>query len=180
MGCAQFPSQRLTLRVTRHRDDLGSAESLRGDHTAQTHSPVADNDHRVTGLHTRTHGGVVAGSHHVSQRQQARNLLVSDGTGHDHECPVCQRHADPLTLTAVGEAAEPVILAPPSAVQTGRTHPVAAVQAGVVAHVERRDHEVARPHQLNLIPDGIDDADELVPDPVWLVGGRDSAVRPQV
>ena len=30
------------------------------------------------------------------------------------------------------------------------------------------------------IPDGIDDADELVPDPVWLVGGRDSAVRPQV
>ncbi len=62
---------------------------------------------------------------------------------HRHERAVGERHAHALALPAVGEPAEAVVAAPPAAVQARRRDAVAAVDARVVAHVERCDHEVA-------------------------------------
>ncbi len=139
-------------------------EPLGGDDGAQPDGAVADDGDRVARPHAGRHGGVVARAHDVAERQEAGDLVVGDRPRHDGEGAVGERHAHALALTAVGEAAEPVVAAPPAAVEARRAHAVAAVRAGAVAHVERRDDEVADAHDLDVGADGLDDADELVPD----------------
>ena len=92
--------------------------------------------------------------------------VVADLVAHRDERAVGERHAHALALPAVGEPAEAVVAAPPAAVQARRRDAVAAVDAGVVAHVERGDHEVARLDDLHVVADRLDDADELVADAV--------------
>ncbi len=141
---------------------------------------VADDRDRVARPDAGRDRGVVAGAHHVGEGEQAGHLVVADRVAHRHERAVGERHAHALALPAVGEPAEAVVAAPPAAVEARRADAVAAVDAGVVAHVERCDHEVAHLDELHVVADRLDDADELVADAVRVVGGRDAAVRPQV
>ena len=93
--------------------------------------------------HAGRDGRVVAGAHHVREREQARDELLRRVFGRRDERAVGERNAHLLALAAVGEGAELVVGAPPAAVLARGADAVAAVHAGVVAVVERGDHEVA-------------------------------------
>ena len=178
---AELARERLALRVPRHRDDRRRAEPLRGDDRAQSDGAVADDRDRVARADTRRDGGVVPGAHDVAEGQESRgSRRRATGPVDDGERAVGQRDADALALAAVGEAAEAVVAAPPSAAEARGADAVAAVHARAVAHVERGDHEVAGLDVSHVGADLLDDADELVADAVRLVGRRDASVRPEV
>jgi hypothetical protein len=85
-----------------------------------------------------------------------------------------ERHADRLALAAVAVHREE------AAVHARRRDAVLAVRARPVAVGERRDHEIAPGDVLHLGPDVLDDADELVADPVRFGRLDHSPVGPQV
>jgi len=67
-----------------------------------------------------------------------------------------------------------------AAVAAGRMQALGAEVAGVVGPHERRDDDVARLQRRDVAADVLDDADELVADPVAVLRLRLGAVGPQV
>ena len=100
---------------------------------------------------------MVAGPHHVGERQERRHQRVVAADREHDERAVGLRDAHRLALAAVDARA-----APPAAVQTRGLQPLAAELAGAVGPGERRDDEVALLHRADLAADVLDDADELV------------------
>jgi hypothetical protein len=65
VGRAELSGERDPVGMAAEHDDLLGAEALRGDHTAQTDSPVADNGNFLSWTHLRRDGCMMASAHHV-------------------------------------------------------------------------------------------------------------------
>ena len=151
------------------------AEPLRGDHPAQADGAVADHGDGLAATGLRRDGGVVAGAHHVGEREQRRHqLLVRSDRQHD-ERAVGLRDAHGFALAAV-DVVEPV----PAPVQALAVQPLAAEDAAAVRPEEGRDDEVAGLDRSNLGADRFDDADELVPHPAAHIRRLHRLVGPEV
>src|SRR5690554_492042 len=122
----------------------------------------------------------MTGTHDIRQCEQAPDLVFAWRGGRGHEGSVRVGNADALALSSIHEGTGAVVGAPPPTVQARGTDAIEAVDAGVVAVVERRDHEVTAPHSRHIDPDLLDDTDELVADSTWSLGGGHPAVGPQV
>ena len=170
VGGAERPGDRLAGLVTRHRDDALGSQVGGGQHPAEADGAVADDDRRAARLHTRRHGRVPAGGHHVGQGQQRRDQVGVRHPGRLDEAALGLVDLGVLRLAALGEAE----------VVAHGVHPDQAVRAGVVGVAERDDDEVAGLERGDGGADLLDDADGLVADGV---AGGDvvlAAVRPQV
>ena len=144
---------------------------------------VADHDDGGALAHSCSNRGVVAGAHHVGEREQPREQLVVRPVaepGDRDQRAVGHRDPHGLALAAVDRQALLVLPAPPGAVHARRLHAVAAVRAGAVRQRERRDHEVADRQRRHVGAEVLHDAHELVPDPVRLGRLDHAPVRPQV
>ena len=87
-------------------DPLG-AETPGGDHAAQADGPVADDGHVLAGGDPRGTGGVVAGAHHVGEREQRRHQRVVLADREDDERPVRLGDAHGFSLAAVHARCRP-------------------------------------------------------------------------
>ena len=174
VGGPEVRRQRLAVGVAREGDDPLGAEALGGEHAGEADGPVADDRDGLAGLDVRAHSGVVAGSHHVRERQQGTQHRIGvAGTRDRNERTVGQRDADRLALAAVAVGGvEATRLA-------GGRDAVPAVRAGPVAVCERGDDEVTRLDVPHVAADVLDDADELVADRAGLELGV-AAVVPEV
>ena len=133
--------ERDAVRVAAQDDDLLGAEALGGDHAAQADRAVADDGDRLARARRRAATrGVVAGAHHVGEREQRRHQRVVLADRQRDERAVGQRDAHRLALAAVDAVA-----APEAAVDAGGVQPLVAEVAGAVGEGERRDDEVAAP-----------------------------------
>jgi hypothetical protein len=75
-------------------DDPFRAETPCRDHTAETHGAVADDGDRLPEADACGECRVMAGRHHVRQRQQGRRQRVVRADRQDDEGPVRLRHAN--------------------------------------------------------------------------------------
>jgi hypothetical protein len=95
VGGAERLSQRDAFGVAAEQDDLLGAEPLRCDHAAEADGAVANDSDRLTGRDLGRDGSVVAGAHHVGQRQQRRHDRSVLADGQDDERAVCHRQRLP-------------------------------------------------------------------------------------
>ena len=156
-------------------DDLLGAEAPRRDHAAQADRAVADDGDRLAGPDVGGERGVVAGRHHVGEREQRRHQRVVLVDREDDERPVRLRDAHRLALPAVDAVA-----AVPAAVEARGVQPLPAEDAGAVRPHERRDDEVAGLHRADVGADVLDDADELVPHAAAGLAGLHRLVGPEI
>ena len=141
-------------------------------------SPTAPSPTTADGLaraDPRGEGRVVAGSHHVGQREQRRHQRVVLADRQHDERAVGLRDAHGLALAAVD-----VVGAVPAAVEARGVQSLAAEDAGAVGPEERRDDEVAGLDRADVGADGLDDADELVAHAAAGLARAPSVVRPEV
>jgi hypothetical protein len=160
--------------AAREQDPLG-AQPPGGDHRAQTDRTVPDDQHRVTAADAGGDRAVVAGGHHIGQRQQRRQQRGVGGHRQLDQGAVRVRHANRLALTAV-DPVESV----PAAVAAGDVQPLGAVVAGVVAVGEGGDDQVAGLQAGHVRTGLLDDAEELVSHGTSGAGGGHGPVGPQV
>ena len=118
---------------------------------------------------------MVAGAHHVGEREQRRHQRVVLADRQRDERPVGLRDAHGLALAAVD-----VVGAVPAAVEARGVQPLPAEDAGAVRVEERRDDEVAGLQGADVGADGVDDADELVAHPAAGLVVLHRVVRPEV
>ena len=121
--------------VAAHDDDLLRAEPLRRDHSAQTDSAVADDRDRAARTHPRGDRGVMAGAHHVGQRQERGHERIVFCDIERVERAVGIGDPKRLGLGAVELAAG----SEETDVDAGRRQPFLAEQAGAVGVGERHD-----------------------------------------
>ena len=183
VGRAEVAGQRLPVGVPRHGDDAVRAEASGRDDGAQAHGPVADHD---DGGALPDAGGsrrVVAGAHHVGEREQAREQRIvrpvaEAGTATSVPSAIGTRTASPWPAS-IGR---PSSSSPPH--QAPLAHevctPLRQCTQVPSRQRERRDHEVADRERRHVGADVLDDADELVPDAVRLGRLGHAAVGPQV
>ena len=67
---AEVPGKRDAVGVVPQDDDLVSAKAPGGDDAAQPDGPVPDYHDLLSWLDACDHRGVMAGSHHIGQRQE--------------------------------------------------------------------------------------------------------------
>ena len=112
---------------------LDAAEHLLGaqptgcDDTAQSDRAVADDCHDSAGADPGGERGVVAGAHHVREREQRRHQGVVLADGEDDERAVRERHADRFALAPVEFCATP-----PTAMDAGGLQTLPTELAGAV------------------------------------------------
>src|SRR5450830_1844716 len=157
-----------------------SATTSVAPNRAQPDRAVADDDDGRARSDPAGERRVVAGAHDVAQGQDARQQGRVRVVRGRHQRAVRERDAHVLALTGVRRDPVVVRLAPPAELRARGVDPVATVHARVVADREGRDHELAGAHRTDVRTDLLDDPDELVADPVRLLGGPDPAVRPEV
>ena len=102
VGCAEFLSERLTLGVAGHDDNLLRTELLSADDCAQANRAVANNDDGLAGGCASCVRCVPAGAEHVGCRHEVRNLLCGGCGGGLDEGAVCEGYASVFCLGAVG------------------------------------------------------------------------------
>ena len=124
---AELLSQRDAFGVAAEQDDLLGTKPLRCDHAAEADGAVPDDRDRVTWRDPGRYGGVVAGPHHVRQRQQRGHERVVLADRQHDERAVSLRYAHGFTLAAV-DVAEAV----PAAVQACALQPLLAEDAAAV------------------------------------------------
>ena len=73
VGGAELLAERDPVGVLPQQDDPLGPEPLRGDHTAQAYGAVADDRDGLAGADLRRERSMVAGAHHVGERQQRRH-----------------------------------------------------------------------------------------------------------
>jgi hypothetical protein len=155
--------------VVAHQHDPRRAEERGRAGRADAHRPVAEHRDGVAGLHAGVHHAVVAGGEDVAQRQHLEVVLVAgQRLGDHHQGAVGLGDAHELALAALHLAAG--VLAPEgaaedAAVLTGAVEAAPAEEAVAVGEDEGRHHPVAHGQALDLRPDGLDQAHELVPQP---------------
>lgn len=160
------------------QDDAFRAEPGCGQHGAQTDRTVADHRDRPARGGPGGVGRVVAGAHHVGQREQGGDPRVVRGDRCGDQGAVGERDPGELALAAVDRVPVAVGPGPPGGPDArGRPTGPAGSAHPAGAH-ERRDDQIAGPHGGHLVTDVLDHADELVPDPAAFAGRP--AVVPQV
>ena len=175
VGGAELAPELRAGGVATEQDDPVRAEALGCDHAAQPDGAVADDGGDAARRDARAKGCVVAGAHHVGERQQRRHQRIVGADGELDERAVGEGHADGLALTAVDVAP-----APEPAVLAGRRQPVEAAVAGAVGVRERRDDEVADLQRLHVGAELLDDPDEFVSHPLRLRLDLGVPVAPEV
>src|SRR2546421_1550355 len=150
----------LTGRVSAEGDDSRSAQTMRRKDRAQTHRAVPYNGDDAARPNTGAHRGVVAGAHHVGEREERPHHFVRMlGAGHRDEGGAGDGHTDSLPLASVGFAVPK--RTPGDAL---RCDPRAAVRARAVAVLERGDHKISDGDAGHVGADALHDADELMTD----------------
>ena len=144
-----------------------------GDHTAQPDRAVADDGDGLAGADLRGERCVVAGTHHVGEREQRRHQRVVRADRKHDQRAVRLRDAHSFSLAAV-DVAEAVS----AAVQTLALQPFPTEDAAAVRPKEGGDDEIAGLDRCDVGADGVDDADELVSHPAAAVVVRHRLVRP--
>jgi hypothetical protein len=180
VGRAELAGEALPLRMPGHDDDPLGTQPPRRQYTAQADRAVADDCHRGLRADPGRERRMMAGAHHIRQREQARDQRLGRPPWNDHEHAVGERHPDRLALGSVDPPGR-ILAAPPCVLYTRGVDAVAAMRAHAVGDGEGRDDEIAGPHGPYLASRLLDDADELVPDPRRRVADTgDSPVRPQI
>ena len=87
------------------------AEPLRGDHAAQADRAITDDRGNLAGAHVRSNGGVMAGPHHVREREQRRHQRVVLADRQNDKRPVRLRytHCFGLCPRDVNRSEEPAV-----------------------------------------------------------------------
>ena len=101
VGGAELAAQAGAGLVAAGEHDPLGAEPLGGDHRAQADRAVPDDQHRIPAADAGGDGAVVAGGHHVGQRQQRRQQRGVGGHRQLHQGAVGVRDADGFALPAV-------------------------------------------------------------------------------
>jgi hypothetical protein len=173
VGGTELDAEVGAVGVPAHQDDPPGAEPLCREDGAQADRAVADDGHRGPRVHPGLHRAVVPGREHVGQAQQRRQQCRVGADGQLHQRALGLRDADGLALAAVDAVA-----GPQPAVPAGCLQPFPAEVTGPVGPDERREDQIAAGETLDLRADLLDDAQELVPDPLAGVAVRHRAVRP--
>jgi hypothetical protein len=114
IGRAELLRQGDAIRSPAQEDDPSRAEPLGRDHAAQSDSPIPDHCHCLPRTYESPDGGVMAGSHHIRQREQRRHQRIVLLHGQDNEGSVGLWNTHRLSLAAIDIA--PAV---PAAVETG-------------------------------------------------------------
>ena len=101
---------------------------------------------------------MMAGAHHVRQREQRGHQRIVLADRQDEERPVRLGDAQRLGLCSAGLAA----VAEEAAMDARGLQPLVAEHAGAVGVGERHHDDVAALHGADVGADGLDDADGLV------------------
>ncbi len=99
---------------------------------------------------------MVAGAHHIRERQQGRHQRVIGSDRKANECSVGERHAHRFALSAIQLAA------PEAAVQARSLEALLTELARSIGPGERRDDEIALLHCAHVTAGVFDNTDELV------------------
>src|SRR2546421_877259 len=150
----------LTGRVSAEGDDSRGAQTMRRKDRAQTHRAVPHDGDDAARPNTGAHRGVVAGAHHVGEREERPHHFVRMlGAGHRDEGGAGEGDADSLPLASVDFAVPK--RTPGDALRCdSRT----AVRARAVAVLERGDHEISDGDAAHVGADALHHADELMTD----------------
>jgi hypothetical protein len=158
VGCAELVRQRDPVGMTTEEDDLRGSEALGGDHPAQPDCAVAHDSHALSRRDLCRQSGMVPGAHHVCQREQRRHQGVVCTDRQNDECSVGPRNTHRLALSSVD-----IAKAVSASVKAGAVQSASAEHTGAGRPKERRNDEVARLDRADIVADGLDDADELMP-----------------
>src|SRR5207244_10520008 len=104
---AELLSQRDAVWVTAKEDDLLGAEAFGRDDAAQPDGPVTDDGDGLSGAGLGCEGRVVAGSHHIREREKRRDQRVVRADWKGYERPVGQGNTHRLALAAVDAVPRP-------------------------------------------------------------------------
>jgi hypothetical protein len=157
IGGAELAGQRDAVRVAAHDDDLLGAEPLGGDDCAQADGAVADDRGALARSDLGDDGGVVAGAHHVRQRQQRRHERVVLADGQRVEGAVCVGDTHGLSLGCTD-----AVVVEKAAVHAGGMQALAAEGAGAVREREGHHDQITLLDVADLGADVLDDADRLM------------------
>jgi hypothetical protein len=166
--------------VPRHGDDALGAHPGGRQNAEQPHGPVAHDGDRVALADVRRDRGVPTGTHHVGEREQARDHRGVGLVAQRDEGAVGERDADELRLRRAEGEPGAVLRPEVRDVVARRLHADLAVRAGVVADREGADDEVTGAQAAHVGADLLDDADQLVADGAGLGDLVDAPVGPQV
>jgi hypothetical protein len=114
VGGAEGARQSDAIGVTAEQDDPVGSEPTRRSHAAESDRAVSDDGDDVACTYPRRECGMVAGTHHVRERQQRRHQRVVLPDGQRDQRAVGEGDADSFALPAIELGT-----APPSAMETG-------------------------------------------------------------
>ena len=97
-GRAEFARQRDAFGMPSHDDDLLRSKALRGDHATEANRAVADHGDRLARADPGADSRVVAGAHHVCQRQEGRHWRGVFADRQHGERPIRLGNTDRLRL----------------------------------------------------------------------------------
>src|SRR6516165_1341538 len=156
-------------------NDLLSAQSLRSDDTAQSHSPVADNGHTLSWCHPRDDRGMVSSAHHVRQREQRWHKRIVCVRADWKESSIRQRNS-----YRFGLCSSDLCSTEKSAMDTRRLKPVVAKHACAVGERERHDNEITAFNRSNICTDVFDHTYRFVPHYASSVAALHFLIWPQI
>src|SRR4051812_44001981 len=157
LGRAEVAGEPDPVFVAAHDDDLVGAEPLRSDYAAETDCAVTDYGDACAGADLGQDGSVVAGAHHVGEREQRR-----------HECVVLADRQHVKRAVGLGNAhgfrlrAGQFRVTEEPAVKALGLEALLAEEARAVGVGERHDDEIAGLDRADIPPDLLDNADRLV------------------
>src|SRR5205085_803737 len=151
---AELLRNRDAVGMTAQEDDSLGAEAPGGDHAAQADGTVADDGHGLARPSLGAERGVLAGRHHIRQRQERRHQRVVSADREGDERAVGLWHAHRLALAAVD-----AVKAVSASMEARRLEPLSAEDARAVGPHEGCDNELPRLHRADVGADRLDDAD---------------------
>jgi hypothetical protein len=127
VGRAEGAGQGDAIGVAAEQDDPLGSEPPRRNDAAKSNRAVPYDGDDVACMYSRREGGMVAGAHHVRQRQQRRHQRVIRAGGPRDQRSVGERDSDSFALSTIQLG-----LTPPSAVQAGCLQSLSAQLAGAI------------------------------------------------
>jgi len=125
--------------VPAERDDASRAEPTSGDDGTQAHRAIPDDRDDAAGPNAAADCGVMAGAHHIGEREKrAQRRVGMTGPGDPDESGVRERDAHRLALAAVDS-----VVPERATGDAVRRPPGTTVCARAVAVCERSDDEIA-------------------------------------
>jgi hypothetical protein len=175
VGGSELSPERDPIRIAAEQNDPFGAKPLRRDHTAQPDRTVADDRDDLARANLRRDGCVVAGAHHVRERQQGRRERVVEADGQHDQRAIGLRDTHRLALAAVY-----VVPAIPATMQTRARQTLSTENTRSVRPEKRRHNLVADPEGLDLGADRLDDPNELVAHPPTRIIALHRLIGPEI